>query len=172
MASPYKHMGSTLGGVSLKIWIKIPFWLNLVWTILCAHVKIIAWSASLMVQILVIVIPRSPGIYCGNHPIPRVQPEGEVWFSAINPWWPWYKCYISCSWLVHGILSIETISKAPFKQRLEQLEQASLLHYATLRDWTGTNNLHRATDTTKLLTTPVEATGQLWNWVYYRFSFG
>ena len=26
---------------------------------------------------------------------PRVQPEGEVWFSVINLWLPWYKCYIS-----------------------------------------------------------------------------
>ena len=26
---------------------------------------------------------------------PRAQPEGEVWFSVINPWLPWYKCYIS-----------------------------------------------------------------------------
>ena len=26
---------------------------------------------------------------------PRAQPEGEVWFSVINPWLPWYKRYIS-----------------------------------------------------------------------------
>ena len=59
-------------------------------------------------------------IYRGKTP----DPEGEVWFSAINPRWPWYKCYISCSWLVHRILSIETISKAPSNK--EEPSRASL----------------------------------------------
>ena len=31
--------------------------------------------------VYVIVIPRSPGFITENHPIPRAQPEGEVWFS-------------------------------------------------------------------------------------------
>ena len=46
----------------------------------------------------VIVIPWSPGIYHGNHLIPRAQPEGEVYFSVINPWLPWYKCYPAPDW--------------------------------------------------------------------------
>ena len=41
-------------------------------------------------RIQVIVIPRHRGFIAENHPIPRAQPEGEVWFSAINPWYRYY----------------------------------------------------------------------------------
>ena len=32
-------------------------------------------------------------------------PEGEVWLSMINAWWPWYKCYKSCTWLAQSVVT-------------------------------------------------------------------
>ena len=99
-----------------------------------------------------------------KHPIPRAQPKGEVWFSAINPWWPWYKCYISWTWLVDSPTRTTSIATSRSNKDTFCWKRASLsLVCAWLKSTGILNELGRATTQVNLTATQAEATGQLCN---------
>ena len=42
---------------------------------------------------------------------PRAQPEGEVWFSVINPWLPWYNynLFYALHVIINVLLKIDNV---------------------------------------------------------------